>query len=191
MFELMQNSYLDQSLQFATLVQQECVKRLQRYDRGVRQAAFWVLLKTACPSILFEMGFVSSPEEERVLLQDDEMDKMAQAIADAFGAYTRKHKQVAKEVQKKAMQKESVQNGKQVRKDVPPKTTYYAVQIFASQKPLELTAPQFKGQKCKYIRVSGWYKYYTAEDTDRAKVEEKMQKLKVLFPDCWIITFQK
>lgn len=191
MFELMQNSYLDQSLQFATLVQQECVKRLQRYDRGVRQAAFWVLLKTACPSILFEMGFVSSPEEERVLLQDDEMDKMAQAIADAFGAYTRKHKQVAKEVQKKAMQKESAQNGKQVRKDVPPKTTYYAVQIFASQKPLELTAPQFKGQKCKYIRVSGWYKYYTAEDTDRAKVEEKMQKLKVLFPDCWIITFQK
>lgn len=191
MFELMQNSYLDQSLQFATLVQQECVKRLQRYDRGVRQAAFWVLLKTACPSILFEMGFVSSPEEERVLLQDDEMDKMAQAIADAFGAYTRKHKQVAKEVQKKAMQKECVQNGKQVRKDVPPKTTYYAVQIFASQKPLELTAPQFKGQKCKYIRVSGWYKYYTAEDTDRAKVEEKMQKLKVLFPDCWIITFQK
>lgn len=191
MFELMQNSYLEQSLQFATLVQQECVKRLQRYDRGVRQAAFWVLLKTACPSILFEMGFVSSPEEERVLLQDDEMDKMAQAIADAFGAYTRKHKQVAKEVQKKAMQKESVQNGKQVRKDVPPKTTYYAVQIFASQKPLELTAPQFKGQKCKYIRVSGWYKYYTAEDTDRAKVEEKMQKLKVLFPDCWIITFQK
>jgi N-acetylmuramoyl-L-alanine amidase len=191
MFELMQNSYLDQSLQFATLVQQECVKRLQRYDRGVRQAAFWVLLKTACPSILFEMGFVSSPEEERVLLQDDEMDKMAQAIADAFGAYTRKHKQVAKEVQKKAMQKESVQNGKQVRKDVPPKTTYYAVQIFASQKPLELTAPQFKGQKCKYIRVSGWYKYYTAEDIDRAKVEEKMQKLKVLFPDCWIITFQK
>lgn len=191
MFELMQNSYLDQSLQFATLVQQECVKRLQRYDRGVRQAAFWVLLKTACPSILFEMGFVSSPEEERVLLQDDEMDKMAQAIADAFGAYTRKHKQVAKEVQKKAMQKGSVQNGKQVRKDVPPKTTYYAVQIFASQKPLELTAPQFKGQKCKYIRVSGWYKYYTAEDTDRAKVEEKMQKLKVLFPDCWIITFQK
>lgn len=191
MFELMQNTYLDQSLQFATLVQQECVKRLQRYDRGVRQAAFWVLLKTACPSILFEMGFVSSPEEERVLLQDDEMDKMAQAIADAFGAYTRKHKQVAKEVQKKAMQKESVQNGKQVRKDVPPKTTYYAVQIFASQKPLELTAPQFKGQKCKYIRVSGWYKYYTAEDTDRAKVEEKMQKLKVLFPDCWIITFQK
>lgn len=191
MFELMQNSYLDQSLQFATLVQQECVKQLQRYDRGVRQAAFWVLLKTACPSILFEMGFVSSPEEERVLLQDDEMDKMAQAIADAFGAYTRKHKQVAKEVQKKAMQKESVQNGKQVRKDVPPKTTYYAVQIFASQKPLELTAPQFKGQKCKYIRVSGWYKYYTAEDTNRAKVEEKMQKLKVLFPDCWIITFQK
>ena len=92
MFELMQNSHMDQSLQFATQVQDRFVGQLNRSDRGVRQAAFWVLLKTACPSVLFEMGFISNPDEEKFLNQDASMNKMAQTLVDAFGAYTHKQK---------------------------------------------------------------------------------------------------
>ena len=81
MFELMQNSYMEQSLQFAEQVQKRFVGHLNREDRGVRQAAFWVLLKTACPSILFEMGFISNPEEERFLNQPASIAQMANAPA--------------------------------------------------------------------------------------------------------------
>jgi N-acetylmuramoyl-L-alanine amidase len=102
MFELMQNSYMDQSLRFAEQVQQRFVGHLNRSDRGVRQAAFWVLLKTACPSILFEMGFISNPEEERYLNQPASMAQMANALVNAFGAYT--HKQA---VRKEASEKNS------------------------------------------------------------------------------------
>ena len=179
MFELMQNTFMDQSLQFATLVQQNCVEQLKRKDRGVRQAAFWVLLKTACPAILFEMGFVSHPEEEKFLSSNDKLDQMAQAITEAFESYA-KH-QITPQT--------TPQNTKPVTNT--QKTTYYAIQIFASQKPLEANAPQFKGYKCQYIRAGGYYKYYTAEDTDRSKVEERLQQVKKSFPDCWIITFQK
>ena len=94
MFELMQNNYMDQSLQFATQVQNHFVGHLNRSDRGVRQAAFWVLLKTACPSILFEMGFVSNPAEEKYLSSDTAMTQMADALVKAFAAYT--HRQAAK-----------------------------------------------------------------------------------------------
>lgn len=94
MFELMQNSYMDQSLQYATLVQEQFVGKLNRGDRGVRQAAFWVLLKTACPSILFEMGFISNPEEEKYLNRESAIDQMAQALVNAFGTYTRRTKAV-------------------------------------------------------------------------------------------------
>ena len=94
MFELMQNNYMDQSLQFATQVQNHFVGHLNRSDRGVRQAAFWVLLKTACPSILFEMGFISNPAEEKYLSSDTAMTKMADALVKAFAAYT--HRQAAK-----------------------------------------------------------------------------------------------
>ncbi len=199
MFELMQNTFMDQSLQFATLVQQECATKLNRHDRGVRQAAFWVLLKTACPSILFEMGFISNPEEEKLLNQAAEIDKMAQAITDAFGAYMRKYRMVENNKitmkQNKPTNKSRIattQNNTQQKTVVKKeKTTYYAIQIFASQKPLEANAPQFKGYKCQYIRAGGYYKYYTAENTDKTKVEEKLQQVKKSFPDCWIITFQK
>jgi N-acetylmuramoyl-L-alanine amidase len=102
MFELMQNSYMDQSLRFAEQVQQRFVGHLNRSDRGVRQAAFWVLLKTACPSILFEMGFISNPEEERFLNKPASMAQMANALVNAFGAYT--HKQA---VRKEAREKSS------------------------------------------------------------------------------------
>ena len=94
MFELMQNSHMEQSLLFAEQVQQRFVGNLNREDRGVRQAAFWVLLKTACPSVLFEMGFISNPEEERFLNQPASIAQMANALVNAFGAYT--HKQAVK-----------------------------------------------------------------------------------------------
>lgn len=95
MFELMQNAYMDQSLQFAEQVQKRFTGHLNREDRGVRQAAFWVLLKTACPSVLFEMGFISNRDEEKFLNQPASVAQMANALVNAFGAYT--HREAAKQ----------------------------------------------------------------------------------------------
>ena len=122
MFELMQNSYMDQSLRFAEQVQQRFVGHLNRSDRGVRQAAFWVLLKTACPSILFEMGFISNPEEERFLNKPASMAQMANALVNAFGAYT--HKQaVRKEASEKSAEEKNsdvrIQNSDTPKTDTP------------------------------------------------------------------------
>ncbi len=214
MFELMQNSYMDQSLRFAEQVQQRFVGHLNRSDRGVRQAAFWVLLKTACPSILFEMGFISNPEEERYLNQPASMAQMANALVNAFGAYT--HKQaVRKEASEKnsevRIQSSDIQSSdvriqssdtptndqKPTTSDFRPTTndqrptTLYAIQICASKSPLQPNDPQLKGQVCECMKVGEWYKYYTAADPDRAKVVEARKKLLSLFPDCWIIKVDK
>lgn len=87
MFEFLQDQYIDKSLQFASLVQQRFSGGLHRADRGVRQAAFWVLHKSACPSVLVEMGFISNPEEERYLASDKGKDEIAKAVFDAFCDY--------------------------------------------------------------------------------------------------------
>ena len=206
MFELMQNSYMDQSLRFAEQVQQRFVGHLNRSDRGVRQAAFWVLLKTACPSILFEMGFISNPEEERYLNQPASMAQMANALVNAFGAYT--HKQaVRKEASEKSAEEKSSevrsQSSDTLKTDTPTTndqrpstndqrpTTLYAIQICASKSPLQPNDPQLKGQVCECMKVGDWYKYYTATDPDRAKVKEARKKLLSLFPDCWIIKVER
>ena len=196
MFELMQNSYMDQSLQFATQVQQRFVNHLNRDDRGVRQAAFWVLLKTACPSVLFEMGFISNPEEERFLNQDASIAQMANAIVNAFGAYT--HKQA---VRKETLAIDSIPNSPSTQKDstisqsivqssIEP-TTFYAIQICASKAPLAANDPRLKGQACDTIHAGEWIKYYTAADSDRSKVAQALPELNQLFPDCWIIKITK
>ena len=197
MFELMQNSYMDQSLQFATQVQNHFVGHLNREDRGVRQAAFWVLLKTACPSILFEMGFISNPEEERYLNKPASMTQMAQAIVKAFGAYTHRQEVKTQKIEEPKIQdtpkqpEPAPEPAPQTLKQDKAPTTLYAVQICASRTILDPNDPKLKGQKCDYMKVGEWYKYYTAADEDRKKVDAARQKLRELFPDCWVIKVER
>ena len=180
MFELMQNSYMEQSLLFAEQVQQRFVGHLNREDRGVRQAAFWVLLKTACPSILFEMGFISNPEEERFLNQPASIAQMANALVNAFGAYTHR---VA--VRSEGVKDAALQDAAKAATGKEPQT-YYGLQVCASRAPLAANDPKLQGVSCECRQVGDWYKYYAIIDTDRAKVAEKQKEIRTLFPDCWI-----
>ena len=89
-FELMQNQYMDNSLIFAEQVQNQFVGTLHRANRGVRQAAFWVLLKSACPSVLVEMGFLSNADEEKWLASEEGKSGIANGIFNAFEKYYKK-----------------------------------------------------------------------------------------------------
>ena len=89
MFEFMQDQYVDKSVQFASMVQRQFVDKAKRNDRGVRQAAFWVLHKSACPSVLIEVGFITNAEEEKFLLSQSGRETMANAIYNAFVDYKR------------------------------------------------------------------------------------------------------
>jgi len=209
MFELMQNSYMDQSLQFAEQVQKRFVGHLNREDRGVRQAAFWVLLKTACPSILFEMGFISNRDEEKFLNQPASIAQMANALVNAFGAYT--HREAVKQgvVVKDTIPSQSVpvtdseqllqphqseavgQPAQKIEAAPKTPTVFYAIQICAAKAPLATNDARLKGQVCDTIHVGEWIKYFTAPDPDRAKVAQKLPEFKALFPDCWIIKVER
>lgn len=90
MFECIQDKYLDKSVQIASEIQKNFVSA-GRKDRGVRQAGFWVLHKTAMPSILVEVGYISNPEEERFLASDAGQQKMASAIFAAFEKFKKEY----------------------------------------------------------------------------------------------------
>jgi N-acetylmuramoyl-L-alanine amidase len=91
MFEFMQDKYIDRSLDFASIVQKQFHSYCNRLDRGVRQAGFWVLHRSACPSVLVEVGFISNLAEERYLSSDQGQKEMATAIYNAFVDYKRDH----------------------------------------------------------------------------------------------------
>ena len=85
-FSLFQNAYSDQSLLLAASIEEE-FKTLKRYDRGVKQAGFLVLWKTAMPSVLTELGFISNPDEEQYLKSDAGQNELAISIYNAFAKY--------------------------------------------------------------------------------------------------------
>ncbi len=189
MFELMQNRYMDQSLRFASYVQQQFVDSLHRMDRGVRQAAFWVLLKSACPSVLVELGFVSNPDEEKYLASAQGQNELAQAICRAFSGFYRKpapQDLVAIEAIEEMQQEDSV---KEVKPEPAPtkKKTMYAVQIAARRQPLTENDPAFQGLKCGCLEKDGWYKYYYGASDTKDEARQIMSELKLQFPDCFLI----
>ncbi len=86
-FSLMQNTYLKQSTEFASLIQYQFRDRVGRFDRGVKQAGLVVLWRSTMPSVLVELGFITHPEEEKFLLSELGQDYLASAIFRAFRAY--------------------------------------------------------------------------------------------------------
>ena len=93
-----QSEYKDESLQLAEYVQDELVNRAKRGDRGVQQAGFLVLYKTAMPSILVEIGFISNPKEEDYLTNDNGQSYIASAIYRAFCTYKTNYEKEAQSV---------------------------------------------------------------------------------------------
>lgn len=88
-FEFMQDKYMEQSVHLASLVQKQFRHTCKRVDRGVHQAGFLVLKASAMPSILVELGFISTPEEERYLNSEAGANTMARGIYHAFLNYKR------------------------------------------------------------------------------------------------------
>jgi N-acetylmuramoyl-L-alanine amidase len=84
---LAQNANIEQSSFLAGKVQNYFTNSLSRYNRGVKQAGFWVLYRTTCPSILIETGFLSNPTEEKYLSSDKGQTEMAESIFKAFEDY--------------------------------------------------------------------------------------------------------
>ncbi len=88
---LTQSAYMRQSEQLASLVQTQFEERVQRKNRGVHQAGFYVLWSASMPSVLVELGFLTNPKEARYLNSDQGQTYLASAIFRAVRSYKVKY----------------------------------------------------------------------------------------------------
>lgn len=84
---LTQSAYMRQSEQLASLVQTQFEERVQRHNRGVHQAGFYVLWSASMPSVLVELGFLTNPREARYLNSDQGKTYLASALFRAVRSY--------------------------------------------------------------------------------------------------------
>jgi len=87
MFALHQSAYIDNSLRFAQKLEYQFKHRVGRTSRGVKQAGFLVLWKSAMPSVLIETGFLTNPQEEKYLNDKSGQSYMASGMYRAFKEY--------------------------------------------------------------------------------------------------------
>lgn len=87
-FSFYQNAFLEQSILLASEIEKELGKRKKvNRSRGVKQAGFLVLWKTAMPSVLVETGFMTNTEERNYLKGTAGKEELAESIFRAFKSY--------------------------------------------------------------------------------------------------------
>lgn len=87
MFEFIHDKNMAKSVELAKHVQKSVCSTANRPDKGVKQDVFLVLRETSMPACLIELGFITTPDEERLLNDDASIDNIASGIYNAFAKY--------------------------------------------------------------------------------------------------------
>jgi N-acetylmuramoyl-L-alanine amidase len=187
-FTLFQNIFLDQSLELANKIEKQFKERVGRKSRGVHQAGFLVLWRTAMPGVLVELGFLSNPAEEKFLLSEKGQVFMASAIYRGFKAYKLAYEKENKPASVEEIVKEG--NLPDESKKAPARLDY-RVQFYTSPMQLELSSPRFKNLPgLSYYLHNGLYKYTSGHFStlNKAIKHQSMVRNKG-FSDAFIVPF--
>ncbi|QDQ26240.1 AMIN domain-containing protein [Chitinimonas arctica] len=96
LLDLTQTATINDSLKLAKAMLSQ-IGEINRLHRGqVEQAAFAVLKAPDIPSILVETAFISNPEEEKKLADENYQDKMADALLNGLKRYLAKNPPLAR-----------------------------------------------------------------------------------------------
>ena len=214
-FEFMQDKYMEQSVHLASLIQKQFRHTCKRVDRGVHQAGFLVLKASAMPSILVELGFISTPEEGTGTL--------AKGIYRAFLTYKKEHeirltgvsRTIIPDDEEMSENELAAQQPKEEKPDSAPDQTElvaqakpqqrpitvesatnsgeitFKIQILTSSSPLTKNDKRLKGLKdVDYYKEKGLYKYTYGASTDYNKVLRNKRAITDKFKDAFIIAFR-
>ena len=183
---LMQETYSNQSIEAAAIIQKSFVNNLGRKDRTVKQAGFVVLKYTYMPSVLVETGFLTNKREGAYLNSKKGQNEMATAIAKAIVNYKNELEKGVVDQQvfdEKNLPKKISINSNEIR---------FMVQLAASKNPIEAKPYNFKGLKnVERIKEGGFYKYYFGNSNSYKIIQKEQRKARRAgFKSAFIVSFK-
>lgn len=211
MFEFIQDRNMSKSVELAKLIQKETCASAGRNNMGVHQAGFLVLRATSMPSCLIELGFITTPDEERFLNSKDGINRLARGIYNAFAKYKNKYntglsvpyieeKEEAMPEMAEIVEAPQPTVVAQVEETVPQPVPeqedtqgqpVFKVQVLASSRTLRADNSQFKGMTGfeSYVE-DNLVKYTYGASTDYNKISRMRQHLLEKFPQAFVIAFK-
>lgn len=203
-FQLMQNSYMNQSIDFAEEIQNQFRNFAKRVDRRVKQANFIVLWNTAMPSVLIELGFICHPEEEKFMSSAAGKEKLATAIFNAFSSYKAKIEDrspfrsgdlgAVMQPEGTTLKPEPQNpNNKSLSEDksdsAATKKVEFCIQIATTSKPKDTNPTNFKNRTDveRFQTGANLYKYILGRTTNYATAQETLQKIRADFLGAFMV----
>ncbi len=205
MFEYMQDKNMENSVRLAKLIQNNVCSTAGRANKGVHQAGFLVLRETSMPSVLIELGFISTPDEERQLNDKAVQDKFARALLAAFQAYrssTTSTIIAPIESDSPAPIPPAPSSATPTPAPIPPAPTpvsegsnknapVFKVQIFSVSKTMKKNDSRLRGLKdVDYYKDGGMYKYTYGSSTNYNDIVALRKSILHLFPEAFIVAFR-
>lgn len=169
--KILQEEYLNQSIELAAFVEDNFKNDLSKKSRGVKQAPLWVLDASYMPGVLIEIGFLSNKEEGTYLTSEAGQEEIAKAIADAIFSYKKEYFKSSSSsltsLPEKEINTSSVETTEKVETPKSTSGIEFKVQLSASSSKMSLIPSNFKGLNNVSIEQAGKvYKYlYGLEDS--------------------------
>lgn len=95
LLDLTQRSTKNRSAAFAEMLLEKVGNETPLLRRSHRDAGFMVLLAPEVPAVLLEMGFITSPEDEKLLTTAGDRDRLIRAVGDSIDAFFQQQIQLA------------------------------------------------------------------------------------------------
>jgi N-acetylmuramoyl-L-alanine amidase len=186
MFSLTQKVFQEQSIDLASKIQTEFRERVNRDDRDVKQAGFWVLYTTTMPSVLVETGFITNPAEEKFLNSSEGQDYIASAIYRACRQYINEIDSKTGISWDKSQNYDKLSDSSE--SSLMMSETIFKVQIITSSSQIDTRPDNFKGlTDVVEINSQGLYKYASGSFPDYSSAATYRKKIESMYPDAFVI----
>ena len=187
-FEMLQHKNMDQSISLAEAVQDQLVRYAGRKNNGVKQAPFWVLVRTGMPSILVELDFICNPEMENFMASERGSTKLAQAIYNGISKYrgytSGKSRTNTTQSDSDAITETNVSAKSE---NDTSSSIIYRIQFLTTPRPIPSGDKRLKGIVAEYYKDSGMFKYTTGAYSSAKEASNDLKKIKKNFPDAFVI----
>lgn len=186
---LLQEEYLDQSIQLARNIEDNFKIDIKRKSRGVKQAGFWVLHNTYMPSVLIETGFITNKKEGDYLNSKRGQRDITKSIVKAIKDYK---KELELNIGVDVYQPDNsdiieTSGDAQVVNNV-----VFKVQIASSSKGIEPKSYNFKGlSDISREKVGTAFKYYYGYTSNYTLIKQLQEKaISKGYTDCFVVAFR-